>query len=321
MTRKHISWKSSGQSQVGIPCYSKCLSLTVEADVFAAVQSSSAQYGVVPFENSSNGPVDQTLDCLIDRHKEFLDIMVLDETFLDIEHCLLGHASSPTNKQANPDLSFTSSLQRLASPKTGPLPYSSPVHIATDLRHITDIYSHPQAFGQCQRFLSKCTESAELHEVASTSEAASKIANEPSGTDASISSELAAEVYGLDLLAISIQDENDNSTRFLAIQKGDPHARISDWDGEAKCKALLAFSIKHELPGALADALHVFKANQLNLTSINSRPSRIRPWHYTFLVEFEGIGLTNAVQNQINEVIESLAIVTEGHKYLGHWQE
>ena len=295
--------------------------MTIDTDVFETVQSSSAQYGVAPFESSSNGPVDQTLDCLIDRHKEFLDIMVLGETYLDIKHCLLGYASSLGERHTDADLSFPSSSELLGFKENKRFPDFSRLHSITDLHQITDIYSHPQAFGQCRRFLSHNARSAELHEVASTSEAASSIAKEKSSTIASISSKLAAEVYELDLLAVNIQDQDDNSTRFLILQKGDPRAQIPQWDGEVKFKALLAFSINHELPGALADALHVFKANQLNLTSINSRPSRARPWHYIFLVEFEGSGTSDAAQDQIDRALKSLAMVTEGHRYLGHWKE
>lgn len=264
-------------------------------DIFAAVQSSSAKYGVVPFENSSNGPVDMTLDCLIDRSANFSDLTIACETFVDVNHCLLGRKQGGQSVGTIKDFS-------------------------TDLARMQDIYSHPQALGQCHEFLSKRLKSAREHETSSTSEAASKVAKIGASTAAAISSRLAAHMYGLDILASAIQDQKDNTTRFLVLQKDLPSEEDSRNEADTKWKALVQFTIDHESAGALADALHVFKDHTLNLTSINSRPSRARPWHYVFLAEVECFGTLTETSRLIKKALAHLGQVTEGHKYLGKWQ-
>ena len=288
------------------------------------MQSSSAEFGVVPFENSSNGPVELTLDCLIDRQNSFPDVVVDGETFLDVRHCLLGHVASKSGQNRRTRISPSTSPGRLTTRATSPFPDAPRTEPEIDLQNVTDVYSHPQAFGQCRKFLSTYLKLAEQHEVSSTSEAASRVSLEKldtSATSVAIASKLAAQVHGLDLLATGIQDQDDNTTRFLLLRKGDVSVRNRQQDRRAKWKALLAFSINHELAGALADALHVFKAHHLNLTSINSRPSRERPWHYVFLVEFECIGESDENQIQIEQALQALNSKTEDHKCLGYWEE
>ena len=293
------------------------------------MQTSSASFGVVPFENSSNGPVQITLDLLIDRDNDFPDIQACAEAYMEVQHCLVGYASKNSSFDNVKDMrsSFSSGT---ATPTTDrPFPREPKAKPSTDLRHVQRIFSHPQAFGQCEAFLSTYLKNAERVEVSSTSKAASMIAEDRSrsSTDAAISSRLAAGVNGLTILAKGIQDVDGNTTRFLIIQKGAVNAVNQAMLPEKlqRCnakrpnkKGLVAFSINHETQGTLADALLIFKKHDLNLTSINSRPSRLRPWHYIFLVEFEG-------KKQLEEpdllcaALEDLDGVTEGNKWLGCW--
>ena len=209
-------------------------------------------------------------------------------------------------------------------------PRSKPL---TSLDHIQRVYSHPQAFGQCEAFLSTYLKGVERREVSSTSLAASIVAkvsednDVPSSAAAAISSALAADVHDLTILATAIQDVEDNTTRFLIIQKGPinleyqgllpPHL-FAETGTRTKRKALIAFSIDHEMQGALANALLVFKNHGLNVTSINSRPSRLRPWHYIFLVE---VGGTKELEDPdlVRMALEELDTTTEGNKWLGCW--
>jgi len=288
------------------------------------VQSSNASFGVVPFENSSNGSVLQTLDLLIDKEEDFADVQVCAETYMDVQHCLLGriHKSSYLEKQAPPSDSGsatpTLSIPFPREPRSKPL---------TDIRHIKRIYSHPQAFGQSEAFLSTYLKLAKRHEVSSTSEAAKIVAQDESGEAAAIASRLAADVNGLAILAKEIQDVENNTTRFLIIQKGPvnpddrgvlPGKFFADPGSAQDRKALVAFSINHETKGALAHALWIFRKHELNLTSINSRPSRVRPWHYIFLVEFEG---KEELRNPdlLHLALKELDTATEGNKWLGCW--
>ncbi len=118
----------------------------------------------------------------------------------------------------------------------------------------------------------------------------------------------------------------DNCTRFFILRRhGNDGPEVQDHDeaedsnaddGPGRYKTLVSFTIDHLLPGALADALMVFKAHGLNLTSINSRPSRVRPWHYIFFVEFQGRkgGLV------VDGALKELAGKVEGWRWLGSWR-
>lgn len=203
-----------------------------------------------------------------------------------------------------------------------PNPQEPRYHPLNALRYITDVYSHPQAFGQSENFLSTHLKGAERHEVTSTSKAASLVGEDTSGTAAAISSNLAADVHGLSVLAEAIQDREDNTTRFFIIHNSANRVRPEEEsDAITKWKVLVAFSINHKAQGALAEALLVYKKHALNLTSINSRPSRLRPWHYTFLVEFECNGQFLEVKPQIDSALQDLSKVTEGYKCIGYWQD
>ena len=165
----------------------------------------------------------------------------------------------------------------------------------------------------------------ERQEVSSTSKAAEVVSKDVSKTTAAISSKIAAEVHGLDVLAKGIEDREDNTTRFFILQKAVDAANGScvtaptdDENGQG-WKSLVLFTIDHKSAGALADALMVFKTFGLNLTSINSRPSRIRPWHYIFFVEFQGRRELNG-KGTVNQALEKLKETTEDWRWLGSWE-
>lgn len=304
----------------------------VLSDVFHAVQDSAATFGVVPFENSSNGPVVFTLDLLIDRAEEFPEIHVCGEAYMGVQHCLLGHIPTIPTQEDRDTLSPHSS--GCATPtRTKPNPREPRSKPLTNLKHIQRVYSHPQAFGQCEAFLSTYLKGVERREVSSTSRAASTVAKGseeddlPYGSAAAISSALAADVHGLTIMATGVQDAEDNTTRFLILQKGPinleyqgllPPKLFVKTGTETKRKALIAFSINHGTRGTLANALLVFKHYGLNLTSINSRPSRIRPWHYIFLIEVEGRRELED-PDHVRMALEELDTTTEGNKWLGCW--
>lgn len=302
------------------------------SDVFGAVQDSVAIFGVVPFENSSNGPVTITLDLLIDRVEDFPEIHVAGEAYMDVRHCLLGHVPANPAHEEKDTLSPHSSGSATPT-RTKPNPREPRAKPLTNLKHIQRVYSHPQAFGQCEAFLSTYLRGVERREVSSTSYAASLVAKGseeedlPPGAAAAISSALAADVHGLTIMATGIQDAEDNTTRFLIIQKGAvnlecqgllPAKLFAETGAETKRKALIAFSIDHDMQGALANALLVFKNYGLNLTSINSRPSRIRPWRYIFLIEVEGKSELED-PDHVRMALEELDTTTTGNKWLGCW--
>ncbi len=291
-------------------------------DVFSAVQSSEADFGIVPFENSSNGSVLYSLDCLIDRDGDFSNVTVCGETYMNVQHCLLGYALPSPNSKSLDALSPTSSgyaTPTLSEPEPKK-PRSQPLF---DVQHITDIYSHPQAFGQSQRFLATYVKGAKHLETSSTSKAAETVAEISLPSAAAIASKLAGEINGLTLLADDIQDQRDNITRFLILRRdhGSYHQPSKELAEVKDFKALVLFTVEHRSPGALANALQVFAQEGLNLTNFNSRPSRLRPWHYIFLVECQSTSNRTSVELQIDRTIKGLEALTEARKCLGYWQE
>jgi chorismate mutase / prephenate dehydratase len=143
---------------------------------------------------------------------------------------------------------------------------------------IAEVYSKPQALSQCRNWLAKHLPTARLVEVTSTSTAA-ELAQGKSGA-AAIASMQAGVRYGLDVLAADIEDNKSNLTRFAVI--GD---ETGPRTGKDKCAMM--FEIAHQ-PGALADAMNVFKRNRLNLTWIESFPIARPEGGYMFFVELEG---------------------------------
>lgn len=149
---------------------------------------------------------------------------------------------------------------------------------------VSKIYSHPQAFGQCETFLTQNLKGVERVDVSSTSKAADLANSDPSAV--AIASAIAATVHsGLDILQSNIEDRSDNTTRFLVISANETSVPSAV---EGKDKSFMSFTVDHTQPGALCDVLKVFKDFGMNLTSISSRPSKAIPWNYIFFVEFEG---------------------------------
>ncbi len=146
----------------------------------------------------------------------------------------------------------------------------------TRLENIKRIYSHPQALAQCERFLRSLPGVAV--EATYDTAGSAKLVKEKGLKDAgAIASERAAQVFGLEILKPEIQDYSDNITRFLLV------SRTADSDLQAD-KTTVVFSLPNE-PGSLFKALSVFALREIDLTKIESRPIRGRPWEYLFYVD------------------------------------
>jgi len=161
------------------------------------------------------------------------------------------------------------------------------------IKNIRSIYSNPQVFGQCRSWIEKNLPRAELVEVTSTTKAAEIVSRKRDA--AAIASILAANVYKLKVLAKSIEDSAHNITRFLVISK-----RLNA-KSTRKDKTSIVFSVKDRV-GVLHDVLVPFKRNKVNLTKIESRPSKIRAWEYYFFVDMEGHLSSDKVKKAINSV-------------------
>ena len=292
----------------------------LELDVFETVQADEVKAGLVPFENSTNGSVVFTLDDLADRDGRYKDITVDGEVYVDVHHCLLDHKDPAQTAEEAADGSGTCTPTAAepspSRPRTKPL---------SSLKHIRRLYSHPQAFGQCNAFISTYLKGVEIFEVSSTSKAAEIVSKDGTGTYAAISSQLAAELHGLDLLGKSIEDRSDNTTRFLIIGKNPtpppPTGREDVTLGAASpgTKSMVSFTVPHDSPGALAEALSCFRAFDLNLTSINSRPSLVKPFQYIFFVEFEGHRHRDP-EGRVKGALDKISHVAESWRWLGSWE-
>lgn len=147
------------------------------------------------------------------------------------------------------------------------------------LEEIREVYSHPQALYQCRKFLTDKMPGARLRETFSTAEAA-KLVSENDGRIAAIGSMLLAETYDLIPIAEGIQDGRNNMTRFFILSTEDGVVTGCD-------KTALIFSTRDQ-PGSLFECLKVFAGNEINLTRIESRPSKRVLGEYVFFIVVEG---------------------------------
>lgn len=143
---------------------------------------------------------------------------------------------------------------------------------------IKEVVSHPQALGQCKAFLRRL--GVRTRDTSSTAEAAKEVADGRLASTGAIAPRLAAELYGLEVLEEDIQDEGPNQTRFLVIAQKDHEKTSVD-------KTSLILGLR-DRPGALHDALGVFAEEGINLTRIESRPSRKALGEYLFYLDLEG---------------------------------
>ncbi|MBF2099406.1 MAG: prephenate dehydratase [Gloeomargaritaceae cyanobacterium C42_A2020_066] len=175
---------------------------------------------------------------------------------------------------------------------------------ATDLATIENVYSHPQALGQCQQWLEHWLPQAHLLATRSTTEALAHAQME--ATSAAIVSPRAAEATALPVRAAGIQDHPDNVTRFWLVGRE---------EAPGGHHTSLAFSLPANVPGALGKPLGVFASRHLNLSRIESRPTKRSLGEYLFFVDVEGHGHDPALAAALIE----LQAHTEVVKHLGSY--
>jgi chorismate mutase/prephenate dehydratase len=158
-----------------------------------------------------------------------------------------------------------------------------------DQKKIKAIYTHPQPLGQCRQWLSRNLPGVEQIPTSSTASAAEMVVRKR--TSAAVAGKLAAEVYNLNIIAKNIQDRSENYTRFLIIGKDEAKKAKRN-------KTSVMFSIKDEA-GSLLKVLQLFGRNKINLSKIQSRPLRDRPWEYLFYVDLEGHTDDSAIQKSL----------------------
>lgn len=175
---------------------------------------------------------------------------------------------------------------------------------ATSLEEIKTVYSHPQALAQCQKWLENFLPQAQLIPTKSTTEGIKFLQEDI--TAAAVSSPRAAELYQVPLLKPDIKDSPDNCTRFWIVssEKSLSGTHLS-----------LCFSLPQNAPGALMGALEIFARREINLSKIESRPSKRSLGEYIFFIDLEG----NFQNTQIKEALTELSSCTEVLKVFGNY--
>lgn len=161
-----------------------------------------------------------------------------------------------------------------------------------DKSKITKIISHPQALSQCSKYLYKNFKNAELKEVSSTSYAAQKTAMENDFSLAAIANETCAGLFNLNILDTNLNDEADNKTRFYILSR----TVIEKRNNNGKTAIILSTKNKS---GALCDVLKIFAQYDINLTYIDSRPSKRKLGEYLFFMELDGFEEDTKIKNAL----------------------
>lgn len=213
------------------------LPLTTIEEVFHEVESGTADFGVVPIENTTEGTVNHTLDMFLTS-----PLHICGEVELRIRQHLLCSMDS--------------------------------------LEKVDRVCAHPQSLAQCRAWLREYLPAAEQIPVSSNAEGARR-ASEEGGT-AAIAGDAAADVYNLAILVSDIEDRPDNTTRFLVIGR-------TQFPPSGDDRTSLLLSTAHtDDAGALQKLLQPLAEDNINMTRIESRPSRQRKWHYVFFVDIDG---------------------------------
>jgi len=176
---------------------------------------------------------------------------------------------------------------------------------AQSLEEIETVYSHPQGIAQCQKWLANNLPQAQLVSTKSTTEGIKYLQNEP--TSAAVSAPRAAQLYQVPLLRSDIKDRPDNCTRFWIVSQ-----QVSDFG----TRLSLAFSLPRNVPGALVNALAIFASRNINLSKIESRPTKRSLGEYIFFIDLAG----NSHDAEIRDALNDLTNCTEVLKVFGNYE-
>lgn len=235
-------------------------------EIFEAVENENATFGVVPLENSIEGSINLTIDCLREYYK---NIKICKDIILDVNLCLMAK---------------------------------------NDLDDVEVICSHPHAIAQCRKFLRKQNEKYngrfKISQVKSTASACEMAINNKK--IAAIASEDASKIYGLNLLFKNINDYR-SQTRFVVITNKTNKTSKQN-------KVAIIFELENK-PGALYKILKEFVERNINLTKIESRPSKRMLGEYFFFQEFEG----NLKDEKVKDVIKNIKNKVKFIEILGNY--
>ena len=175
-----------------------------------------------------------------------------------------------------------------------------------DLASIRKVVSHPNPLGQCRGWLQRHLPGVELMEMASTATAAQLAASDPEV--AAVGSAVSAEAYGLRILETGIEDSSGNTTRFVVVGREKPARTGHDLTS-------VVFTTRKDQSGALYRLLDPFARYGVNLSAIQSRPIKGKPWEYLFFIDVEG----HISDDSVAKALEEAAAVSQSHKVLGSY--
>lgn len=241
-----------------------------------------------------------------------LPLAAIDEVFREVEAGAANYGVVPvensTEGVVNHTLdSFMDSSMRICGEVVLRIHHHLLVAGTTRQDKISRIYSHPQSFAQCRKWLDAHYPQAERVPVSSNAEAARLVKTE--WHSAAIAGDMAAKLYELEKIAEKIEDRPDNSTRFLII--GNQDIPLSGDD-----KTSLVVAMRNQ-PGALHDLLEPFHRHQIDLTRLETRPSRTGVWNYVFFIDFKG----HRDQPEVAAVLEEVRLRAAEMKVLGSYPQ
>ena len=248
------------------------LPLPTVYDAVMAVHDGRAERAIVPIENSLEGSVNATLDALA---VETRDVAIVGETVRPVRHCLIAAR-----------------------------------HLELD--EIETVVSHPQANGQCARFLRDRLPGADVLGAASTADAVRTVAEAPDKPWAALGTRIAAELYGCEILRAGVEDVPDNETRFVWLARADAPREASHGPWKT---SLVFWGVGAEEPGWLVRCLSEFAFRGVNLTKIESRPRKQGLGRYMFFCDLEG----RSDDRPVADAIAALAAQCEEVRTLGSY--
>ncbi|WP_108446578.1 prephenate dehydratase [Halomonas denitrificans] len=239
-----------------------------------------------------------------------LPMAAIDEVFREVEAGAVNYGVVPVENSTEGVInhtldSFMDSSLRICGEVVLRIHHHLLVGETTRRDKVSRIYSHPQSFAQCRKWLDAHFPHAERVPVSSNAEAARLVKTE--WHSAAIAGDMAAKLYGLSKLAEKIEDRPDNSTRFLII--GNQDVPIS---GEDKTSLVVAM---RNQPGALHDLLEPFHRHHIDMTRLETRPSRSGVWNYVFFIDFKG----HREEPQVAAMLEEVKLRAAEVKVLGSY--
>jgi chorismate mutase/prephenate dehydratase len=242
---------------------------------------------------------------------EYISSNTIPDVFNDVEKRRANYGVVPVENSTEGIVNHTLDMFLLSDLRICAEVYAPISHnllsCGTDMKQIRRVYSMPQAIAQCRNYLAAHLPGVEVMEVSSTSKAARMCEGYPSS--AAIASSLAAKEYGLNILMEGIEDNPNNKTRFLVVGYSKPQPSGHD-------KTSIVFAVPHK-SGSLFNALKVFNDSGINLTMIESRPTKQMPWEYIFFIDCQG----HEQDAKVIASVEKLREMTQFVRILGSYPE